>query len=55
MTFRLSEMKRVLMVARKPTQEEFMEASKITGLGVLLIGVVGFLLMSMGYFILGGA
>lgn len=50
----LSELKRVLLVARRPRQEEFMEASKVTGLGVLLIGVVGFLIMSVGYLILGG-
>ncbi|MEM2865843.1 MAG: protein translocase SEC61 complex subunit gamma [Candidatus Hadarchaeales archaeon] len=54
MTLRLSEMKRVLLIARKPSQEEFTEASKVTGLGVLLIGVVGFLIMSVGYLILGG-
>ncbi len=54
MSFRLSEIKRVLLVARKPGQEEFLEASKVTGLGVLLIGVVGFLIMSMGRLILGG-
>jgi protein translocase SEC61 complex gamma subunit len=42
-------------VARRPTQEEFTEASKVTGLGILVIGVVGFLLMSLGYLILGGA
>jgi len=55
MTLKLNEIRRVLMVARKPTQEEFAEASKVTGLGILLIGVVGFLLMSLGYLILGGA
>jgi protein transport protein SEC61 subunit gamma-like protein len=55
MTLKLGEIKRVLMVARRPTQEEFTETSKVTGLGILVIGVVGFLLMSLGYLILGGA
>ena len=34
---------RVLKMARKPTDEEFSKTSKITGLGILLIGGVGFL------------
>lgn len=53
MSSRLGEIRRVLLVARKPTQEEFTEASKITGLGVLLIGMVGFLIMAISK-LLGG-
>ena len=34
---------RVLKMARKPTQEEFNKSSMITGLGILLIGGLGFL------------
>ena len=34
---------RVLKMARKPTNEEYAKTSKITGLGILLIGGVGFL------------
>jgi protein transport protein SEC61 subunit gamma-like protein len=33
---------RVLKMARKPTDEEYSKTSKITGLGILLIGGVGF-------------
>jgi protein transport protein SEC61 subunit gamma and related proteins len=33
---------RVLMMARKPTNEEFEKTSKITGLGILLVGALGF-------------
>jgi protein transport protein SEC61 subunit gamma-like protein len=33
---------RVLKMARKPTDEEYVKTSKITGLGVLLIGGLGF-------------
>jgi protein transport protein SEC61 subunit gamma-like protein len=33
---------RVLKMARKPTDDEYAKTSKITGLGMLLIGGVGF-------------
>lgn len=33
---------RVLKMARKPTNEEYEKTSKITGLGILLIGAIGF-------------
>lgn len=35
---------RVLKMARKPTNEEFNKTSKITGLGIILIGGLGFLI-----------
>lgn len=34
---------RVLKMARKPEPEEFQKASQITGLGIMVIGFVGFL------------
>lgn len=34
---------RVLKMARKPTNDEFNKTSKITGLGMILIGGLGFL------------
>ena len=33
---------RVLKMARKPTNEEYGKTAKITGLGILLIGAIGF-------------
>ena len=33
---------RVLKMARKPTNEEYGKVAKITGLGILLVGAVGF-------------
>ncbi len=36
--------RRVLQVARKPNKEEFMSTSKITALGLVLIGVIGFII-----------
>jgi len=35
---------RVLKMARKPTNDEFVKTSKITGAGILLIGGLGFLI-----------
>ncbi|EMR73613.1 protein translocase SEC61 complex gamma subunit, archaeal and eukaryotic [Thermoplasmatales archaeon SCGC AB-539-N05] len=39
---------RVLTMARKPTDEEYSKTSKITGLGILVIGAIGFVI----YFIM---
>ena len=33
---------RVLKMARKPTDEEFVKTSKITGAGILIVGGLGF-------------
>ncbi len=35
---------RVLKMARKPTNDEFNKTSKITGLGMIIIGGIGFLI-----------
>ena len=35
---------RVLKMARKPTDEEYAKTSKITALGILLVGGLGFLI-----------
>jgi len=34
---------RVLKITKKPTKEEFKTISKISGLGILIIGLIGFL------------
>jgi len=39
----LLQCKRVFVVARKPDWPEFKRTAKITGLGIVLIGFVGFL------------
>lgn len=33
---------RVLKMARKPTNEEYEKTSKITGIGILVVGAIGF-------------
>ncbi|MBZ2165562.1 MULTISPECIES: protein translocase SEC61 complex subunit gamma [Methanobacterium] len=35
---------RVLHVSKKPGREEFMNVAKITGIGVLIIGAIGFII-----------
>jgi protein transport protein SEC61 subunit gamma-like protein len=35
---------RVLKMARKPTNEEYGKTSKITGIGILAVGALGFLI-----------
>ncbi|PIN79505.1 protein translocase SEC61 complex subunit gamma [Candidatus Woesearchaeota archaeon CG10_big_fil_rev_8_21_14_0_10_34_8] len=39
-----NEYKRILTVTKKPTKEEFLAIVKISGLGILAIGMVGFII-----------
>lgn len=34
---------RILQLTRKPSKEEFLTISKVAGAGILLIGVIGFI------------
>ena len=40
----LVQTQHVLKVTRKPTKEEFRTIVKITGLGITIIGLIGFIL-----------
>ena len=40
----LSQCKRVLMILRKPTREEFLNISKVTGLGICFLGILGYII-----------
>lgn len=40
-------------MARKPGKEEYSQTMKVTGLGILLIGFVGFVIMIIGYLVQG--
>ncbi len=44
----LHQAKRVLQVARKPDREEYFNVAKITGLGIVIIGVIGFIIILIG-------
>jgi len=37
-----SETSRILKLSRKPSWEEFNEVAKITGLGIVILGFIGF-------------
>ncbi len=36
--------KRVLIIAKKPTWEEFQVMAKVTGIGVIIIGVIAYVI-----------
>jgi len=40
----LLESKRVFMITRKPTKVEFKTIVKVTGLGIIIIGLMGFII-----------
>ena len=41
---KLDQYKRTIEVARKPNKEEYMASIKITGIGILLLGFIGFII-----------
>lgn len=41
---RLGTYTRVLRLSRKPDMKEYTQVAKITGLGILLIGAIGFMI-----------
>ncbi|MDP2749540.1 MAG: protein translocase SEC61 complex subunit gamma [Nanoarchaeota archaeon] len=46
------ECKRVLKVTKKPDRQELSMVVKVTGLGMLIIGMVGFLITLLNKFLL---
>ncbi|ASJ13504.1 preprotein translocase subunit SecE [Thermococcus thioreducens] len=48
-----AESRRVLIVTRKPGMKEFKMAAKITGIGMILIGLIGLVIRLFGYLITG--
>ncbi len=44
---------RVLRVARRPDREEYINVAKVTGLGIIVIGIIGFIIsliaQALGY------
>jgi len=47
------ECMRVLRVTRKPTNEEFKVIVKVSGIGIVLIGLLGFILQMIVFYIEG--
>jgi protein transport protein SEC61 subunit gamma-like protein len=50
---KLAEYRRVLQVARKPSEEEFRHLVKICGLGIILIGIIGFTTYALSVLFIG--
>jgi len=40
-----SETRRILILTRRPKRSEYNETIKVTGAGILLMGIVGFLIL----------
>ena len=47
----IKDSKRVLKVSRKPDGPEYIDLAKISALGVVVIGGVGYILVCLGYLI----
>ncbi len=47
---KIKEWKRVLHITKKPSKDEFLASSKITGIGMLIVGLVGFLIYTFARF-----
>ncbi len=50
----LSSYVRVLKLASTPSWDEFSQVAKIAGAGILLVGILGFLIYTVMFFVPGG-
>lgn len=44
----IMECKRVLIVTKKPSKEEFKAVVKVSGIGMIIIGLIGFVIFILG-------
>ena len=44
----IKDSKRVLKVSRKPDKQEYIELAKVTSIGVVIVGVIGFAFFLLG-------
>jgi len=44
----VKECRRVLQITKKPSKEEYKAIVKVTGIGILLIGALGFIIAMIG-------
>ena len=40
----LKQCERVLRISKKPDNEEYLTVAKVTGVGIIIIGLIGFIL-----------
>ena len=48
---KLKECVRILKISKKPSKEEFKEITKITGYGLIIIGLLGFMIQAFKYLV----
>jgi len=48
---KISQFRRVLEVSQKPDREEFVSSAKITGVGIIFIGIIGFVIFLLYYLV----
>ncbi len=44
----IKDAKRVLKVARKPDKNEYLDLAKVSALGVLVVGGIGYIIVCLG-------
>ena len=44
----VKDAKRVLKVSRKPDKQEYLELAKVTSIGVVIVGAIGFVIVLLG-------
>jgi protein transport protein SEC61 subunit gamma-like protein len=49
----IRQCQRVLKVSKKPDREEYINVAKVTGIGIILIGVIGFIISIVAQLIQG--
>lgn len=50
---KLQQYKRTVDVAVKPDKEEFLSSAKITALGIVLVGIIGFIIYILYHLVVG--
>ncbi len=48
----ISQWKRTLEVARKPGKDEFITSAKVSGMGIALLGLIGFIIFMVFHLVL---
>ena len=49
----LKQYRRVLYISRRPDRDEFLNVAKITGIGIIIIGIIGFVITLVAQLISG--
>ncbi|VUT25033.1 MAG: preprotein translocase subunit SecE [Candidatus Methanolliviera sp. GoM_asphalt] len=47
---KLDKYRRILRLTRRPSRDEFKNTGKITGLGIFVVGIIGFMIYLLFFF-----